>query len=371
MAFIPACIRSKYRLCRRLLLMIAALSVLVACGNLSTPASTDAPAPAHAQELVFYNWAADMPQSVLDAFTKEYGVKIKYETYNDMEEMSRNVLAGKSYDVVVVANEHVPALVAEQRLAPIDFRNIPNFKNISANFRDLAYDQRNKHTVPYHWGTEALVVRDDLTGGQVTKWADLWDPRYAGKIGTRALSRDLVGIALLSLGYDFNSEQPEELEAAAQRLIELKPSLVFVDVSADSVVPKLLSGEIQILIGWAEDALDAQAQSQSISHVLPEEGAILWGDNFAIPAASPNKATAELFINFLLRPEISAQIVNEKLYATPNEAAMSFVQASLRDNTVIFPPNDRIKNAHLMLALSPDGEKLYDAVWQRFMATGE
>jgi spermidine/putrescine transport system substrate-binding protein len=351
-------------------LMLVAFTLLSACGGYFSQPSAAA-VPALPQELVFYNWADDMPQSVFDAFTKEYGMRVKYETYSNQQEAIANIAAGNAYDVAVIANEHVPTLIADAKLAAIDYRNVPNFKNISANFRDLAYDSGNKHTIPYHWGTVGLIVRDDLLGGKVTKWADLWNPRYAGKIGIRSITRDSVGLTLLSLGYSFNSEEPEELKAAEQKLLELKPSLVFVDVSADNVVPKLLSGNLQILVGWAEDALDAQAQNPAIRYILPEEGAILWGDNFAIPASSRNKAGAELLLNFLLRPEISAQIVNEKHYATPNEAAIPFVEAELRENPIIFPPNERVRNGHLMLALSPQGEKLYESIWQRFTAAGQ
>ena len=102
--------------------------------------------------------------------------------------------------------------------------------------------------------------------------------------------------------------------------------------------------------------------------VLPQEGIALWGDNFVIPASSPHPDTAEVFINFLLRPEIGAQIVNEKKYATANEAAHPFIKPEIRDDPVIFPPVEMLRRAYFYAPLSPEGESLYRRVWERFLA---
>ncbi len=342
-----------------------AISLLAACSD-SKPTANPAPPPL-AKELVFYNWVDDMPQSVLDIFTKEYGVKVDYQTFQSQEEAIENIRAGKKYDVVVLENDFILGLTADNLVAEIDFRNVPNFKNVSANFRDLATDPGNQHTIPYHYGTAGLVVRTDLIGNNVTRWADLWDPRYAGKIALRSQPREIIAFTLLSLGYSLNSENPQELEAALNRLLELRQSIVFVDVEAASAVPKLLSGKVAILQGWAEDYKLAQETNPSVAYVLPEEGTTLWGDGFVILANSPAKYTAEVFINFLLRPEISAQIVNEKKYATANEAAHSLIKPEIRNDPATFPPVALLNKSHFYTPLSPQGEKLYADIWTRFM----
>ena len=189
------------------------------CENTDTPKKLT---PTLAKELVLYNWVDDMPQSVLDAFTKEYGVKVNYLTFESQEEAVENILQGKVYDVAVLENPFIPSLIAAKRLAEIDFHHVPNFKNISANFRDLAIDPGNRYTVPYHYGTTGLLVRTDLIGNAVTSWTDLWDPRFAGKMALRLQPRELISITLLSLGYGLNSENPDEVNAAVDRLIALK-----------------------------------------------------------------------------------------------------------------------------------------------------
>ena len=267
----------------------------------------------------------------------------------------------------MVALEHnaIQPLVAEGLLADIDYRNVPNFKNISSDFRDLGFDPGNEHSIPYDYGTTGLLVRSDLVSPPITRWADLWEPRLAGKIATRAQSFELIGVALKSLGYPLNSEDSQQLEAALQRLLDLKP--VIVDDETNKAIPTLLSGEAVIMVGWPRDALEARRQNEAIAYVLPEEGTLLWSDAFVIPASSPHKSTAELFLNFLLRPEIGAQIVNENLYTTANRAAYPFIKPEILNDPIIFPPADTIQKADWYLPLSPEGEKRYADIWQRFL----
>jgi spermidine/putrescine transport system substrate-binding protein len=315
-----------------------------------------------------YNWVDDIPQSVLDAFTQEFGVKINAVTFESQEEAVENIGNGKVYDVAIIENPFVPALVAANRLAEIDFRQIPNFKNISANFRDLTTDPGNRYTVPYHYGTTGLLVRTDLIGNAVTRWADLWDPQYAGRIAVRAQPRELIAMTLLSLGYGLNSENPQELDAAGTRLAQLKKSALLVEVDTPKAVARLMSGEVVVLLGWPMDYQEAHAANPAVTYVLPQEGTALWSDNYVIPANSPNASTAMLFINFLLRPEISAQMVNEKHYPNANEAAYTLVRPEIRSDPVLTPSAETLRRAHFFLPLSATGEILYQRTWQRFLA---
>ena len=364
--------RRRETLCRRLLsAMVVTLvaSLLAGCGA-STPSPTPTPPPL-ASELDFYDWAGYMPQSVLDAFTAEYGVKVNYVVYESQEDAEANMRAGKVYDVVVMGIDFIPRLVADGLLAEIDRRNVPNLKNISANFRDLTYDPGNKYSVLYEWSTTGLVYRTDLIKEPITRWTDLWNPRYAGKVGVWAIPRSMIGIALKSLGYSINSENPAELEAALKRLIQLKSNAFFLDLNLATSAPVLESGQAALVYGWPYDIMEARKGNAPISYVLPEEGTLLWGDNLVIPANSPNKYTAELFVNFILRPDISAKIVNEIVTATANEAARPFIDPQILNDPVIFPPDDALKNAEIILPLSPAGQKLYDDIWERFMAAGQ
>lgn len=194
----------------------------------------------------------------------------------------------------------------------------------------------------------------------------MWDSRYAGRIAARAFRGELIGVALKALGYPLGAEDPQHLEAALQHLLVLNPILV--DAETENALPAILSGKAVIMIGWAQDARQAEIQNESIAYILPEDGTLLWGDAFVIPANSENKETAELFLNFLLRPEVGAQIVNENRYATANEAAYPFIDGDILNDPLVFPPAGVFLQANWYAPLRPAGEKLYAETWARFLA---
>lgn len=355
------------RALRPLLCVALALGLLAACGDAEPPARPTT--PTLAKELIFLSWAEDLPESIMEEFTKEYGVKVIYQSYDTTEEAIAKLRAGQVHDVAVIDSPYVPELAAEGLLAEIDYRNVPNFKYISPNFRDLAHDPGNRYSVTYNWGLTGLLVRADLIEQPVMGWADLWDPRYAGRVLIFDLQPYLLGIALQSLGFSINSTDPAELEAALERLLAFETSSAraagYVPADAEE---RFASGEIVLMYGWAGDVLRARGRGLDVDYVLPVEGSIQWGDNFVIPAASPRKDTAEAFINFLLRPEISARIVNEQHYATANEAAYPFIKSEILNDPVIFPPIEKIRQAEVFLPLTQAGKTLHARIWQRYLA---
>lgn len=353
----------------RSILFILIVSWLAACGGPAAPPpiEPELALASTSNELIFYDWGDGIPPDVVEAFTEQHGIDVTYLAYNSQEEAVDNMKAGEVYDLVVLENQFVPEMVNEGLLAEIDYRNIPNFKHVLANFRDLNYDPGNRHSVPFTWGTTAFLVMTDFEE-DVASWADLWELHSKGKIGLRDDAREGLGFALKSLGYSINSEDPAQLEEALQRLLEIKQDIVLIDSYAEEAVPIVTEADAVAMIGWAEDALYAQEENEPLVYIFPTDGAMLWGDNFVIPMNSPNKANAELFLNFILEPEYNAEIVNETYYATANEAARSLVDQEIQDDTLIFPPLEVLQNAEVILPLSPESTELYDQTWERFKA---
>jgi spermidine/putrescine-binding protein len=353
----------------RLILFVLIVSWLVACGSPApppTPAPTPTPTSAPASnEVIFYDWGDGIPPAVVEAFTEQHDIEVTYLAYDSQEEAIDNIKAGETYDLMVLDNQFVPDMVNDGLLAEIDYRNIPNFKHVLANFRDLSYDPRNKHSVPFTWGTTAFLVTSDYEG-KVTSWVDLWELHSKGKIGIRDDAREGLGFALKSLGYSINTEDPAQLEEALQHLLKIKQDIVLVDSYSENAVPVVTQGDAVAMIGWTEDALYAQEENEPLAYVFPDDGAMLWGDNFVIPINSPHKENAELFLNFILEPEFNAEIVNETYYATANEAARSLVDPEIQKDTLIFPPLEVLQNAEVILPLSLESTELYDQIWERF-----
>jgi spermidine/putrescine transport system substrate-binding protein len=270
-------------------------------------------------------------------------------------------------------NRFIPSLAAEGLLAPLNHHKIPNFKNISLNFRDLMYDPGNRYTVPYTWGTTGMLVRPDLLEQPVTRWADLWDARYAGKVAIwRGQGREAIGLTLRMLGYSANDESPAALEAVEAKLMELRPHVLFVeDYDAVSAMPLLAEGRAVISMGYAADALLGRDTNAKIDYILPGEGALLWGDNYAIAASSTNQDAATKFIDYLLRPEVSAEIITTSYFASANEAALQYLDPALANDPVLYPPQADMRHTEIVLPLSTAGERRQAELWDRFTSAGE
>jgi spermidine/putrescine transport system substrate-binding protein len=358
------------RLQRRFIVVVMTFVVFSTVTFSACRAPEPAPTPAvRGGTLVLYSWAEYMPQAVLDQFRAETGIAVTYLTYDSQDEASAAIRdRSVAFDVAVVAYDWVPGLRAARLLAELDYGNIPNFQNVSPQFRNLFYDPDNSYTVPYLWGTTGLLVRTDLVSIPVTHWANLWDDRFTGKILARPVPAELFGAALLGHGFSLNSEDPSELAAAQGYLQALKPEIEFVPVETEDALRPLLDGEAVVMIGWNGDALTARAQDPNIAYVLPEEGAITWVDNFVVSAASRHKAEAEAFINFILRPEVSAEISEAYYYPSANDAANQYVDPALRADPLVFPSSEDMARLTFYMPHSGEAEQLYESLWQEFQA---
>lgn len=347
-------------------LLLLALSIMPPAAGCAAETSDDSQ---ESKEIVLFNWLDDIPQSILEAFTRETKIKIKYQVFKSQEEALANIRAGQVYDVAVIDGRFVPLLAREGLLKHLNFENILNFKYISPNFRGLTYDPDNRFCVPYSWGTTGLLVNIGKKHPPVKRWADLWDEQYAGKVAISvSYPREAIGMTLKSLGYSANSEKPAELDAALAKLLQLQLEPAFLyRYYPDFGTPAMASDKVLIAVGFSGDLLESQGKNLAVEYILPEEGLLLWGDTFVVPAKSRNQAAAELFINFILRPEISAKIANMKYYASTNEAAGAYIDPEILKNTAIYPTDTMLMKAEIIQALSPEGQRLYDTLWQKFL----
>ncbi|MCS6887489.1 MAG: spermidine/putrescine ABC transporter substrate-binding protein [Chloroflexus sp.] len=320
-----------------------------------------------AQKLIITGWVGYMPRELVAAFSAETGIAVEYIGYDTAEDAIAALEQGAEYDLMIVSYQFIPDLIRNGAIVPIDYANIPNARNLSANFRDLAFDPGNRYSVVYQWGATGLLIRTDLLERPITRWADLWEPALAGKILLWPIPRDTVSVLLKSLGYSINTTNPDHLAVALERAPEFARRVGWVESGVDSVSQYLVSGEYVVALGWAYDAIDAQRQSDAIAYITPSEGTILWIDSFVIPAASPNQVLAERFIDFVLRPDMSALVTNQLAMATANEASWPLVQPEFRNSEAIFPSLATLQRAELEMPLDPATKAIYDEIWNVFL----
>lgn len=323
-------------------------------------------------ELVFYDWFDGVPDSIIDQFSSEYGVRVTRHTFTSAEQAIQEIRRGMLFDVAVVDGDDVLSLRENGLIADLNLKNIPNQKYLSNDFRGLYYDPDTRYSIPFNWGTTGLLVRSDLAKRSTWYWNDLWDPRLAGQILIRNQPLEMIAVAMKASGFRVNSEDPQALSAVQERLLALRSNVVLA-ANDETAVEEFLQSNAILMVGWTLDAAQAKNVNPAIQYVLPDEGAILWNDNLVVSAHSAHREEAELLINFLLRPEVSAQITNATHYPTANEAARTLLSPSILSDPLIFPGRQQLKNGEWYMQLTPAGEKAYADLWQRFLtsANGE
>jgi spermidine/putrescine-binding protein len=259
-------------------------------------------------------------------------------------------------------------------LEPIDVTQIPNFANVDDQFKNPPYDPGNKYSVPYQWGSVGIAVNTDKVTKPISKFADLWDPAFKGQLVVLDDEREIIGMTLEVLGYDKNSTDPAQLEAAKQKLIELTPNIKLYD--SDSPKTALLSGEAVAGIVWNGEAALAHQENDKIAYVLPEEGMGLWVDNLAIPKGAPHKDAATAFLNFVLRPDMSILITLAFPYSSVNKAGLELFKTSdptayqaYMDYPATNPPPEAVKNGKLVKDVG-EATTLWDKIWTEVKGGG-
>lgn len=319
--------------------------------------------PAKPQQKVLnvYNWSDYIDEDVVREFEQEFNVKVNYDTYGSNEELLAKLMTGVSgYDIIVPSDYMIEIMIEEGLLAELNHSSIPNLKNIDPRFLNLPFDPGNRYSVPYMWGTVGIGVNTRHVTEEIDSWEALFDPRYKGRVVMLNDMRETFGVALKLLGYSLNTTDPAELEDAKAKLLQQKP--IVKAYESENIKNFLVSGEAWLVHAWPGDVLMAAEENPDIVYVLPKEGGTIWADNLAIPVKAPNKATAELFINFLLRPEISARLTEAIYYGNPNKEAWLLLSEEILEEPAVFPPDEALANSEWIQDVG-EATMLYDRLW--------
>lgn len=319
-----------------------------------------------------YNWSDYIDPAQLDAFTKETGVKVVYDTFDQMETVETKLVAGKSgYDLVIVTASFLPRHIPLKLYAELDKAKAPNLSNMWPEIaqRLAAYDPGNKFAVNYMWGTTGLgynlaKVKERLgADARIDSWSVLFDPEQAKKLadcGVHVLdaTEELFPAALRWLGLDPNSKTEEDLKKAADALARIKPYIR--KFHSSEYINALANGDICLALGYSGDVLQARKRAQEagngveIAYAIPKEGALMWFDSFVVPADAQNKDAAYKLIDFLNRPEVAAANAAFTQYASGNLAAQKFLDAAVLADPGVYPTPEAMRR---LSTITPYDEK--------------
>lgn len=348
--------------------LLLVLAVVLAAGCTRAPA-----APAEEQVLNLFAWSEYVPQALLDGFTEETGIQVNYDAYSSNEEMYAKISAGAiGYDLIQPSDYWVGVMSRQGLLEELDLSKIPNLSNVDPNLPYDLYDPGHKYTVPYQWGSVSLAVNTDKISEPITSYNDLWNPDYAGRIVLLDDERQVIGMALLALGYDPNTTDPDELDQAKELLLELVPGVKLFD--SDTPSTALLTGEADIGLIWNGEAAIAHGEDPAITYVYPEEGTVFWYDNLAIVKGAEHIDAAHAFMDYVLRPEVSLLITAEFPYSNPNLEALNLLQSQDADAYAAYmsfpatnPSTDALAKAFVLEDVG-EATAIYDTIWTEIKA---
>ena len=298
--------------------------------------------------LVVCNWGeyisdgTDGYMDVIAEFENQTGIRVEYVTAETTEALYSLMKSGSvSYDVIFPSDYMAEKMIAEDMLAPLNFDNIPNIKNILPEFMNLDYDPENLYTAPYFWGTVGLIYNEELINKEdlplledCKDWSLLWSdrPEYKNKIMMFNNPRDAFGIAELQLGYSLNTHDEAELRAAAELLKQQKFCYYM-----DEFFELMPSGGLAMAPYYAGDYLYVASENEHLKFVIPECGTNLFNDVMCIPKTSKHKDLAEKFINFMLDPEVGRNNTEYLGYSTPNGKVLEIMDEEMRQDPVAYP----------------------------------
>lgn len=318
-------------------------------------------------KLYVYNWGeyiSDGEDDSLDvnaAFEEKYGIEVVYDNYDTNEVMySKLKGGGVSYDVVIPSDYMIERMIAEDMLEKLDFSNIPNYKYIPEKYRNLAHDPTNEYSVPYTIGMVGLIYNTKMVEEAPDSWTALWDERYANNILMINNPRDAFAIAQSILGMDYNNESPAAWRVAAELLKEQK-NIVPTYVN-DEIFLKMESGEAALAPYFAGDFLTMYDNNPDLAFVYPKEGVNFFVDAACILKGAKNKLAAELYINFLLDPEVALANAEYICYASPHTDVYSNPEYTFYQNEILYPEDGKFKT-QLFLNLSPEILSLMSTLW--------
>jgi spermidine/putrescine transport system substrate-binding protein len=319
---------------------------------------------AQSKELNIYTWTGYMPDSVIQKFENETGIKVNLMEFDSNETLYTKIKANPNagYDIIVPSAYYVDKMQKQGMLHELDKSKLPNFKNLSPLLLNKPFDPGNKYSVPYCWGSTGIVVnRKYIDPKTVTKWQDLWDPKYHNQLMMLDDIREVFGMAMQTLGYSINDRNPDHIKQAYLKLRLLMPNIKIFNSDAEQNI--YIDEDALIGMGWSGDIGMAQEENKDLVYIYPKEGFSIWVDCLAIAKNAPHLEAAHKFIDFVMRPDISAEISITNHYPSPNLQAFKLLPSNLRRNPMINPASDVLEKGEFELDLG-DAIGTYTKYWE-------
>ncbi len=315
--------------------------------------------------LTVFNLGDYMDPDVLDKFTEETGIEIKYEEALTPEEMYTKYKAGAiDYDLLCCTDYMTQKLIQEGEYQELDPSLLPNKTNIGEKYwiNSEIFDPGNKYTVPYFWGTLGILYDTSRVKEPIDSWEVLFNGKYKGEIIMQNSMRDSYLIALKYLGYSLNTNEENEIREAHELLLKQKPDVqaYLVDEARDEVV----AGNAIMAVAYSGEAHLGKLYNENLAYVVPKEGTNLWIDSWGITKNCKDVEAAHKFIDFLCREDVAKTNFEYIYYSTPNEAVIASLTDAQRKDETLVPPENATENCEVCVQNTPEITELMNKLWK-------
>jgi putrescine transport system substrate-binding protein len=372
------------------ILTLGCLLTLSACGDrksgsaAASGAADKASAVADTGKVLnLYIWSDYLAADTLSNFEKQTGIKVHVAYFDTNETLETKLLAGSSgYDVVVPTASYFERQIKAGVYLALDKSKLPNLKNMDPQLMSKValHDPGNAHGIIYTWGTNGIgynekMVKELMPDAPLDSWRLVFDPAVASKVAKCGISvldspAEMMRAVYSYLGKDPNSQSPDDLVLGEAVLTKIRPYIR--NINSSEYIEALANGDLCIAVGYNGDVMQARDRARDankgieIKYFVPKEGSILWFDMLAIPKDAPDPDSAYAYLNYIMTPQVIADISNFKRYANANAASQPLVLPSVRDDPGIYPPPEQRQKLAVQLADSADQTRAVTRVWQKF-----
>jgi spermidine/putrescine transport system substrate-binding protein len=316
------------------------------------------------QTLSLFNWATYIGDNTVSDFETLCGVTVLYDVYESDEALIARLRQGNpGYDLAFPTDYAVAIMVRDGLVGDIDLENIPNVANIDERYLAPYFDPENEHSVPYVWGTTGIAYDVDATGEDIESWEQVFE--YEGRVAWLDSARAMMGAALSVLGYDPNTTNPDEIEEAKNYLIDHASNVIA--IASDDGDALLAQGEVDVAVEYGGDVFQqiAECECENLKYAVPLNGGILDLTSILALGDGPNPELAQVFMDYLLDPNVHAHVVNTIYYPSPNRVAVEegLIDEAFLANPAGNPPAEALANMFYIMDVGEEAEQLYNDAW--------
>jgi putrescine transport system substrate-binding protein len=363
---------------RTAVLVLGCVLALSACGDRAADKASGG-----GKVLNLYIWSDYLAANTLSDFEKQTGIKVHVAYFDTNETLETKLLAGSSgYDVVVPTASYFERQIKAGVYLTLDKSKLPNLKNMDPQLmaKVALHDPDNAHGIIYMWGTNGIgynekMIKELMPDAPLDSWRMVFDPAVASKIAKCGISvldspAEMMRAVYSYLGKDPNSQNPDDLAQGEAVLLKIRPYIR--NINSSEYIEALANGDLCLAVGYNGDVMQARDRAREankgieIKYAVPKEGSILWFDMLAIPKDAPDPDSAYAYLNYIMTPQVIADISNFKRYANGNAASQPLVLPAVKDDPGIYPPPEQRQKLAVQLADSADQTRAITRVWQKF-----